>query len=291
MNKYRTYESSVKDFFDSRPTHEVNCWCSERDSHLLFTKNKMTVVRCGGCGTVYNKTPPTPKALMEFYKESDAMRQWSELKEEQDQLYKFGPAIKRLKDKNVRSVLDIGCGNGVFLKHCHGMKVLGVEPNKNAAQACRNNNIPVAELPFGQFFYSNRQRFDAVCLWGVLEHVPDPRELLSRIRGMASYVVICVPNMKSLVVEELKEECFTFCPQHLWYFDEDSLKKILRVNEFKHTESWSIEPEIYPILKKQMGHDPYDHSVFIERDLEEIASHEKKILDDKRGYKVITIAS
>ncbi len=81
----------------------------------------------------------------------------------------------------VGDLLDVGCGQGEFLVEAKalGWRPVGVELDEEAASAGRaRSGAPVlaADLASTQLF--ERESFDAITLWGVLEHVPDPEGLL-----------------------------------------------------------------------------------------------------------------
>ena len=79
------------------------------------------------------------------------------------------------------SLLEIGCGNGFFLEEArrHGYAVVrGVEPSADAvAQALPSvrDGIVVDVMRAGLFEDAS---FDAICLFQVLDHLPDPAAVL-----------------------------------------------------------------------------------------------------------------
>src|SRR5437588_3191015 len=98
------------------------------------------------------------------------------------------PEILPFVPLNVRSVLDVGCGNGAFgqtLKAQRSCNVWGIEPNKEAAhEAVKKldkviNGLFVKEMPelLGQ-------KFDAIFLNDVLENLFDPGEELTACKKL-----------------------------------------------------------------------------------------------------------
>ena len=100
-----------------------------------------------------------------------------------------------------KSVLDIGCGSGVFLTMVkeQGAKVLGIELNNERAYYAKcKNGIEVLKRPiedaYCQKHYANA--FDVVCLWDVIEHVNYPMQTLasaSRVMKKGGYLFIDTP--------------------------------------------------------------------------------------------------
>ncbi|QSR88592.1 class I SAM-dependent methyltransferase [Methylacidiphilum caldifontis] len=76
-------------------------------------------------------------------------------------------------------LLDVGCGNGAFLYFMKqlGWEVEGIEPDPTAAKICKDLGITVIESPIEEC--SLKQEFyDAITLSHVIEHLPNPKEVL-----------------------------------------------------------------------------------------------------------------
>lgn len=96
------------------------------------------------------------------------------------------------------TILDVGCGNGVFLvflqktKGCYGV---GVDVSELAIRLARQRGVRayVADvdgtpLPFSE------DEFDYVCAFDVLEHLYYPRRTLSEMRRVGKHLVIVQAN-------------------------------------------------------------------------------------------------
>ena len=96
----------------------------------------MHIVRCE-CGFVFNQKAPTQAALTRFYNSSKAMVTWAMHKQSRSQRekqkQKFSWAVNHLMKAKVKSVLDVGCGTGAFLKALKDedkfLRTLGVDTN------------------------------------------------------------------------------------------------------------------------------------------------------------------
>ncbi len=106
------------------------------------------------------------------------------------------------------SVLELGCGNGLFLRflaHMGADDFIGVDGDPRIMDELPANIASsVHILDFVEFFDSDlaRKQFDRVVLFDVLEHFApeDAANLLRSVAGLLSddgLVVIRVPNMAS----------------------------------------------------------------------------------------------
>ena len=304
MIDFSSYERQVNQFFDSQSVtsfEHTSCFMCHSTLYIdLFTKGSMQIALCE-CGLVYNKKQPSERILNEFYEDSKALRSWSKIKEwkreESRQQGKFDPAIDFLLKNNVESLVDIGCGNGKFLDIIGDrMHAYGTEPNIDAYNACMKKKLPVFNSDIDTFNEENYRNYDAVTLWGVLEHLKNPRQKIERLttrikRG--GYLLFCVPNVGSRVVRQLWRECFTFCPQHLWYFNWSTIKRYMKSLGFTPVFQYSIEHEARPVLRSTFGLRPYGNlPEWVEKQYLKssyVNAFGKIILKEDNGYKLVLI--
>lgn len=82
--------------------------------------------------------------------------------------------------RTFRSVLDVGCGNGAFLRFLReifpGVSRAGIELDPERAAQARATNPDALVLPgdLGDALETIEQRFDLITLWDVFEHLPAP---------------------------------------------------------------------------------------------------------------------
>ncbi len=136
------------------------------------------------------------------------------------------------------SMLDVGCGEGFALAYFRdqGWSVKGFDFSAAGVESqnpdCRDALVVgdvfallAAEIEAGQ-------KYDAVWLQNVLEHVIDPVGLLTSLKSLLSpdgVAVITVPNDYSSVQQEalslghIDREFWVALPDHLSYFDHVSL--------------------------------------------------------------------
>ena len=137
------------------------------------------------------------------------------------------------------NLLEIGCGNGYFLKAAKefGYKnVFGVEPSigclKVAEPSIRANIIN--DIFKDGLFQKNL--FDVVIMFQVVEHIPGPNELLQNIYKILKedgVVLVISNNIKSFLNYIFGENSPHIGIAHLYFFDKRTLKQIFEKNDFK----------------------------------------------------------
>jgi ubiquinone/menaquinone biosynthesis C-methylase UbiE len=154
--------------------------------------------RCESCGYVFDSPRPSFAEIGAFYSQAGKYDTWLEEEEARDTLWK-----RRLK-KLLRSgahgrLLDIGTGYGQFLHHAQPLfsEVTGTEVSESAVALAKQKyglsllagQVEQLDLP--------QQSFDAITLFHVLEHVPDPCMLINRCHALLrtqGMLIIAVPN-------------------------------------------------------------------------------------------------
>jgi len=99
-------------------------------------------------------------------------------------------------------VLDVGCGDGLFLEMLKqgGIEAVGVDISEEGIKKCKAKNLEVSlcDLSAGKLPFSDGE-FDYVVMLDVLEHLYFPEQLLREAKRVSKkYVVISVPNFSSL---------------------------------------------------------------------------------------------
>ncbi|MDP1878042.1 MAG: class I SAM-dependent methyltransferase [Actinomycetota bacterium] len=136
-----------------------------------------------------------------------------------------------------RSVLDFGCGEGNFLRAVApgATSVTGIELQDSYRNRLNADGIAcyagLDEVP---------EDLDAVFMFHVLEHLPEPLETLARIRALlapkSGRLVVEVPHARDLLLSTLQNEAFTsftLWSQHLVLHTRDSLDRLLRAAGFR----------------------------------------------------------
>ncbi len=111
-------------------------------------------------------------------------------------------------------VLDIGYGNGAFLKHARaeGMDIYGIDLHDE------DFGIPVVDL-------ETNIHFDLICFFDSLEHFPNFHPLLNL---RASNVIVSIPSTPAWLLSSPNRWRHYKPGEHLHYFSRRSLDRFMR---------------------------------------------------------------
>lgn len=140
-----------------------------------------------------------------------------------------------------KRLLDVGCGDGSFLKAARyaGWRVMGTEINPGPARAaCLDVREGIDQI-------SDCEQFDCITLWHSLEHMRDIKSTLSQLSPLLKpdgKIIVAVPDSGGLQPKVFKQRWLHLdVPRHLYHFDSDSLSVCLNgagftVQNKKHQE-------------------------------------------------------
>lgn len=107
------------------------------------------------------------------------------------------PVLARLV-KPGASVLDIGCGEGTtlkFLQEKANVRGLGLDISAEAVAMAKQKGIDARKADASAPDFSVDSDYDHIIISEVLEHIPNPEELLSKVKGRARIsLLISIPN-------------------------------------------------------------------------------------------------
>jgi 2-polyprenyl-3-methyl-5-hydroxy-6-metoxy-1,4-benzoquinol methylase len=231
--------------------------------------------RCGDCRLVYQSPLPSGAEIAAFYPDSysiysepaqphfsrralltlnrrlgyqhlevDDRRSWLERLRPLKAVPEVAPFVPGGR------ALDIGCGNGEFLLRLQsiGWQCAGAEFNEKAVAICRSHGLSVfhGDLKSAGF---ESQSFDYVTANHLIEHVPDPHELVAeigRITKPGGRVLIRTPNSESLGRSWFGEYWFANdVPRHLMLYSKRNLQMLAAAHGLQaETVFTPVKPKI-----------------------------------------------
>jgi SAM-dependent methyltransferase len=202
------------------------------------------LVRCSDCGLVRSDPMADAGLLDELYGRS-TLDYGSEI----DNLKRtYGRYLSRARRLAARweSLLEIGCGNGFFLEEAlsRGLTdVVGVEPSVAACEAAAphlRERLVCGMMRPGLF---PAERFDVVCMFQVLDHLPSPAELLReclRILRPGGVVLALNHNVEALSSRLLGEKSPIVDIEHTYLYSPATMARIFTAAGFEVAERGGV---------------------------------------------------
>ncbi|QMU63161.1 MAG: methyltransferase domain-containing protein [Flavobacteriaceae bacterium] len=199
-------------------------------------------------------TSPVPLNLNKYYNSKAYTSHTDSKKKLIDYLYQIIKKISIKKKYNLikgfhtqNKILDIGAGTGDFLHFfkSKGWNVFGIEPNFEARKLAEKKGVYLKET----IHSCQKEIFDVVTMWHVLEHVPNLSEYietLSQIVSNEGILFIAVPNFKSYDAHYYKEYWAAYdVPRHLWHFSQKGIEQLFKKVKMKIVKTYPLKFDSY----------------------------------------------
>ena len=204
-------------------------------------KIRYRMVKCDTCGLVRSDPVADAETISKLYSGStlDYSSEIPNLR------LTYGRYLERAGEHSVSksSLLEIGCGSGFFLEEALARGytyVRGVEPGiaavQNASPAVRGN-IEAGIMRPGLFADA---RFDVVCLFQVLDHIPEPGELLDcclKALRPGGALLVLNHNVDAVSARLLGENSPIVDIEHTFLYSGNTLTRLAESRGFKVVES------------------------------------------------------
>ena len=211
----------------------VSCPVCGANATVAYLHPDAAIYRCGGCTHVFSDPRSIQKHetySTEYYEE--AHRNW--FQQPNVRLFRW---IADQIPPQTRSVIDIGCGKGHFLRFLHSvrpaLKLVGVDLSRNDAETgIEYYQGEISDVPI-------TEKFDVVVSLAVIEHVADVSEFAKRLatlcRPEGQVLIMTLDNDSMLyrVARLMNNLAFRtafnrlYSTHHLHHFTERSLRSLL----------------------------------------------------------------
>lgn len=145
----------------------------------------------------------------------------------------FYSAIKRNQKKlpsKGKKVLDIGTAGGAFLEAAKdfGYDAYGLEPSVDLVERGNKRGLKIFQGTADSNGIGN-QKFDLICLWDVIEHLPDPRQSLLDVLTYLEpngTLLINFPNIGTVQAKLAGKRFWWIISVHLHHFANGTLDQL-----------------------------------------------------------------
>jgi SAM-dependent methyltransferase len=231
---------------------EIACpLCNKTNEEVAIKENGYLGRRCRDCGVIYISPRPSFDELLNLYGHGESHTGSRTFVTAADRL-NARQNIKVLNDfLRSGSLLEIGAKTGAFVAEARksGFDVYAVELNKSeAAYINDTHGIPCETDPLSEATFGGKL-FDIIYHCDVTSHFYEPLEEFRRLHDRlkpGGIMVFETGNIGELDAEQLKNFDLFQYPDHLFFFGEDSIRKLLAQSGFETLEirGYSIVPQL-----------------------------------------------
>ena len=186
-------------------------WCSSKNYKPWGKPNRnFTPVKCDMCGVVFLNKRLNGKGRKRFYQSYVRLHETPERLKPRLRMYEIEfELINNIVTRG--NVLDVGCGSGRFLSYFQPghYKRFGVEYGKEAVNKARQT-MAIESICEGDLLDAEFQEeyFDLIVFRGVLEHLPNPGEVLDKACNLTKkgghIFITSMPNLECICAEIFK---------------------------------------------------------------------------------------
>lgn len=229
------------------------------ESRDFTTKRKYNYYKCAKCKVIFINPLPTVKRLARLYELKDGALEADangilEVLWHNTFTYNFFvlfgkmvsndrlKVVENLNIKGRKSLLDVGCGTGLFLRELcdKGWKVCGQEISKVTIKAAKKNLLNCDDVKITNkeiTSYKIPQNIKVITMWHVFEHLTNFTKAIDHISKsmkQGSYLVLETPNSQALSLNLFKEKSpMALVPEHITFWSEEGFKHLLENDNFE----------------------------------------------------------
>jgi len=265
FEKFLNYlEEDIKTFFpNSGAGKKINCPACKSDKiKEKFTKKGFVYNWCAECRTIYASPRPPEKNFVSFYTDGKSVKYWATdfykktEKNRVDGIYK--PRLKKIEDifknelnEKIEVLIDVGAGYGTFCelakKSTYFNNIIAIEPSQVFFNSLELKKIRVIKKFIENItkddFKGIVDRKKLFCAFELWEHLYDPVKFLTSVKNVMNkgdYLLITTLNILGFDLLILWKKSKSISPpQHINFFNLESLKLILEKNGFSVVKAFT----------------------------------------------------
>ncbi len=207
-------------------------------------KTHFQMVKCDQCRLIYSNPIWGAHEFTVAYEKADYIVEEQISNYAQD----YARQLKRLMPKldAHENLLEIGCGDGFFLKEAKaaGFKnAFGVEPGRDAVRRAPEDIRQNIVCDFFRPSLFKNEMFDVISLFQVFDHLLDPGAIIEDLLPMlkpGGWLLAINHNIRSWMTRILRESSPMFDIQHIYLFDPKTMTLLMQKYGFEEIACESI---------------------------------------------------
>lgn len=147
--------------------------------------------------------------------------------------WEYGKVSDILLERNYKSIIDVGCGDGMYLNFLKSIKnnltLYGLDTTKTSIENCHQIGLQNTFCETVENFkLKTNQKFDVVTLFHVLEHISNPISFVEELKGLISQngiIAISTPY-SPMDFEYYWFDILNSPPHHMGFWNERSYRQL-----------------------------------------------------------------
>jgi 2-polyprenyl-3-methyl-5-hydroxy-6-metoxy-1,4-benzoquinol methylase len=216
---------------------EKSCGICQNPTKFFFVSKGYSINKCDICSFAEVTKQPSNNELEKIY--SDLHLSHLKFRDEKAAKRENLSRLKILSHfiPTHSTVLDAGCSTGDFIVLAKQLfNVYGIDISDGAINEAKTRAPEIAHRIKNialENISNEWPKFDAICLWDVIEHVRDPvaiTQSLMHLLKPGGLIFLSTPDFGSITAKIMKQHwAFMIPPLHLSYFSRKSLEHLFGV--------------------------------------------------------------
>ena len=233
---------------------QINCIICKSDKNTVyktlsdrFNKREIfTLVKCI-CGFIFLNPRPDGIEIEKYYFNPNYLPHQIDKKNIFNYLYRFiqkitfywkRKIIESSSHQSIHNLLDIGSGDGRFLKYLQNVTDIKIFVDE-----------PYAKHDLKSINSETFTKCQVITMWHSLEHIHDIEskfEIINKCLDSNGLLLIAVPNINAYELKYLNSDWIAYdAPRHLYHFSSTAINDLLNLNNLKVIKKMPIYQDTF----------------------------------------------
>ena len=210
-------------------------WVIEDDPVKLYgaasgIPGTQRLVICRECGLIFESPRYDARTIVEGYMASKEAGHDSQYHMRVHSFLRTLIKLRRFLPSSGAKVLDIGTAGGAFLEAAQqfGYVAYGMEPSADLVARGKARGLKIEQGTIEKHSFALGE-FDLICLWDVIEHLPEPKSALLEIKKLlkpGGLLLINYPDIGTWQAKLAGRKFWWILSVHLQHFTRSSISDI-----------------------------------------------------------------